>query len=412
MPLLDLQRQLRRLGKLRMGDTVETSGGKTRPAKLDTWRITSPSRPIVDELARIHGGEVEAWASPDGPQWEVVTNTDTLDVVVPPGDYALSQWNEQWSVGGCQRRCDGYTETLTGLACMCPADGAERRALAAKGEACKPTTRLIVIVPEAPDLGAFLLETHGFYAAVELAGTFDVLRMTAAPGAMIRARLRIDQRHRIVDGQTIRWAVPVLETPGLGFSSLERGGSMEGERASLGMREAALPSETPPPIHQISPGAFMEVERNTPPPAPPLPPPRVRVPEVDPTAPVTVQGQQLKAGDGARATNAALAAWDSLYLETLANALANKGLGMDDDGAPDVIARVQAQQDRAWNARKIAAIQAIEKCLGRKASDEERHQFVADATANATSSSARLTLDQYNAVMRAAVGDTWKDAEA
>ncbi len=398
-PLLDLQRQLRRLGKLRMGRVVEATNAKgeayTRPAKLDTWRVTSPSREIIDGIAEVYGGTVEAWASPDGDQWEVLTDAATVDVIVPPGDNALTQWNELWSGGGCQRRCDGYTETLTGKACLCPADADQRRELAQKGKACKPTSRLIVIVPAAPDLGAFMVESHGYYAAVELAGTFEILRMAAPRGALLRARLRIDQRHRIVDGKTTRWAVPVLETPGLSLGNLSTGGG------ALSLIEGAQGSTPPPPVvYEISPGAFMEVTRNDAPPLPPpdLPPPATR-PPIDATSTVRI-GESLKAGDAARETNARVAALDDEHVEILAAVLNARGLSLDDEKANDVIAIVTKQQTDAHLKRQRKANAAM-AAMG-VTTDDARHQFMLDATGGATSSSGHLTQEQCDAIVKAA----------
>jgi hypothetical protein len=134
--------------------------------------------------------------------------------------------------GGCLRRCDGVTadviEEIRGRptddqgartetvrrACLCPQDGVERRALAAKGEACKPTTRLSVILPLVPDLGVWRLESHGFYAAVELGPSVDLLAAASQRGIFVDARLRLEQREQKRPGQpTKRYAVPVLELP-------------------------------------------------------------------------------------------------------------------------------------------------------------------------------------------------------
>lgn len=223
MPILDLQQSLRRLGRIRMGRKVTTSNGKERPAKLDTWRLTSPSQDLLAAAADLYGGDVTEWAGAPGTgrQWEVFTATDTLDVVIPAGEMAFSQFYELWSGGGCARRCDGRSELLTGEACKCPADPDARQELAAKGEACKPTTRLFVILARVPDLGMWHLESHGYYAAVELAGSVEVLRM--AGSNLVPARLRIDQRSVKRDGQTRNFGVPVIELPTLTAHTLMTG---------------------------------------------------------------------------------------------------------------------------------------------------------------------------------------------
>ena len=213
MPILMLQRQLRQLGRIRTGQQVASADGKKRrPTKLETFRLTSKSRDLIEAAAEAYGGTVTPWQNPGGgPEFEVITTTPVLDIIIPPGQ-PVSQWMEMWSGGGCQRRCDGVTNVLTMGACLCPPDVEQRLELAKDGQACKTTTRLSIMLPALPDLGVWLLEAHGYYAAVELAGAAEILAMATATGRLIPARLRLDQREKKVPGQpTNRYAVPVIE---------------------------------------------------------------------------------------------------------------------------------------------------------------------------------------------------------
>lgn len=198
MSILTIQRRLREVGRIRMGEQVATSGGKRRPVKLDTFRLTSRDEQVIRSAAALFGGSARPWESPDGAQWEVVTEASEMPVIVPPGDMAMSQWYEMWSGGGCVRRCDGVTETIGESPCQCDPDDRE----------CKPTTRLNVMVPGLPGLGLWRLESHGFYAAVELAGAVE---LCATAGRNLPARLRIEQRSVKRDSKTARFAVPVLD---------------------------------------------------------------------------------------------------------------------------------------------------------------------------------------------------------
>lgn len=242
MPLLDLQRRMRELGRIRTGVQVATSSGKRRPSKLETFRLTSGSRELLDEAAAIYGGQVRPWTSPAGQEWELVTEADVLDIVVPPGQ-GMSQWWELWSGGGCERRCDGQTNVITDEPCECPGDLSERRELAADGRACKPTTRLSVILPAIPDIGVWRLESHGYYAAVELAGTAEFLERATASGRLIPARLRLDQREVKRPGKpTMRFAVPIIELPQTRMSEF-------------------MPTIDPGPVAQLTAGTPPERQR-------------------------------------------------------------------------------------------------------------------------------------------------------
>jgi hypothetical protein len=224
MPLLDIQRRGREVGRIRLGITVEatTRNGKKirRPEKLSAFRLTTHSEHVARCVAQLLGGTARPWEGQTG-QWEVVTECTELSVAVPPGDAAVSQWYEMWSGGGCVRRCDGVTEQTRQIPCLCPPAGPDRATAAARGEACKPTTRVNVIIPDLPDLGVWRVESHGFYAAVELGGAAELLASARAQGVIVPAVLRLEPREvkRITrdrdtgeEGQqTRRFFVPVLE---------------------------------------------------------------------------------------------------------------------------------------------------------------------------------------------------------
>lgn len=206
MPIINLQRKLTEVGRIRLG----AKSAKGAPTKLDKFRLTSKSRDALDAAAAVYGGTVQPWNGPDGDAFELITDTTVLDVVVPPGN-ALSQWYEMWSGAGCQRRCDGQTETISNRPCLCPADQLTRSEMSTRGQACRPTTRLSVILPKIKSVGLWRLESHGYYAAAELAGIAELLQQVSATDKYLPATLRLEQRSAKKQGKTSRFAVPVLE---------------------------------------------------------------------------------------------------------------------------------------------------------------------------------------------------------
>ena len=212
-PVFDIQPHLRELGRLRAGEQQEitTKGGKTKtvPARLETWRFTTPFRNLAEAAAKLHGGEVRQWehAPTQSVQWEVITETSELEVLVPPQDVDTTY--ELWSGGGRKRLCDGITEQLSDGPCLC--DPVERE--------CKPRTQLVVVLPQIPDLGQWRLVTQSVFAAMELPATMMLLRGVHERAVFAHATLAIDQRTSKTDG-TRHFAVPVLR---LDYSLAEAG---------------------------------------------------------------------------------------------------------------------------------------------------------------------------------------------
>lgn len=226
MPIIDIQRRLRELGRIRIGQVVTTKSGKTAPSKLDHFRFTSVNRPLLEQIAGHYGGEVRDW-QPQGNNpagYEVITDTTEIPVIVPPGQ-PVSQWYEAWTGGGCQRRCDGATEILSDQPCICAAQD-ER--------ICKPTTRLNVMLRDVDVIGVFRLETHGWNAATELPAAAELcIQAAAALGHPVPAVLELQERVDKKDGETRRYMVPGL-VPGVSPAALI---GVTGSAAELATRE-------------------------------------------------------------------------------------------------------------------------------------------------------------------------------
>jgi hypothetical protein len=199
--IIGLQQQQTEVGRIRLGVKVATSTGGSRPAKIDTLRFTSPRRDLIERVAELYGGKVEPWQPLKGnSQWQVITTSTEVPVMVPPQDPSQSQWLEMWSKGGCLRRCDGRTERISGNPCMCDPDPQERD--------CKMHTRINVLLEEVPGIGVWRVDTGSFYAAVELP---SVAKILAEAQGLIPGKLILDQRTVTRNGKTFNFAVPVLD---------------------------------------------------------------------------------------------------------------------------------------------------------------------------------------------------------
>lgn len=275
MSILDLQRTIAEAGRIRIGQQVPTSNGRTRPEKLETFRLTSPDRQRIEEAAVLFGGVVTPWQAPAGAQWQVVTTSAELQVIVPPQAMAFSQHLELWSAGGCQRRCDGVTEVLSQQPCLCDPEQRE----------CDYHTRLSVMIRDLPGLALWRLDTQGWYAARELAGAVEILALAAGRGLMIPARLLLEQRSVKRPGkdgkpQTLRFAVPRLDlgiTPG----ELLLAGSPPAGVPLAVLTDGAPPERRLTPVPQIEGPRPTIAEQSAPPPS--SPPRRNAAPEIPPS---------------------------------------------------------------------------------------------------------------------------------
>lgn len=201
MPILDIQHRFRELGRIRTGfkeDTgrVSKKTGKPimRPVKLPRFRLTSVWQHLIEQAADEWGGEPRPWVNEGSREWEVYIEADVIEVLVPPGTEVLAQWYELWEGGGLIKRCDGYRQTLVDRPCSCPADPIARQEAAAKGQACKATTRLRVMLPALADVGTWRLESHGYHAATELASSAEIVEWATRQGVIVPADLSLVHR--------------------------------------------------------------------------------------------------------------------------------------------------------------------------------------------------------------------------
>jgi hypothetical protein len=100
-----------------------------------------------------------------------------------------------------ERRCDGV-EMDDGKPCICNADGEDK---------CALLTRLTVALPELTTMLGWRLESKGDNAARELLASMDLIQGVAGGRPFVPAKLRIVERRGNVNGQAVRYVVPVID---------------------------------------------------------------------------------------------------------------------------------------------------------------------------------------------------------
>lgn len=209
--LLNIQRRAAEHGRLRTGYTQGN-----RPMRSATWVVTSHSEEHVRTAATLWGGDVEQWSPLNSTitQWRVITKAASIEALITPGD-PLSQYNEMWSAGGCQRRCDGQTEQLTRQPCLCARQFGEDWHTQPKGRVCSATSRFNVMLPDISGMGMWRAETHSFYAASEWGGMVDIILAGTDGKGFVPVNLRIEPRQVVREGKTKKFPVVVVELRGV-----------------------------------------------------------------------------------------------------------------------------------------------------------------------------------------------------
>lgn len=217
MPILDLQKRARELGRIRLGirETVSRQDGSTytKPAKLDRFRFTSNSQALLTKVAELYGGEVREW-TPDGgtQQWEVISDATRVPIMVPP--QPVTQWHEFWTRAGCIHRCDGQRNVLTDEPCDLDEQvKVGKKTVNPHHEAMlKPTTRLNVVLRDVEGIGVWRVETHGWNAAIEIP---DAAEFLAYAGGYVNGWLSLEQRtsidNTVSPPVTRHFMVPIIE---------------------------------------------------------------------------------------------------------------------------------------------------------------------------------------------------------
>lgn len=209
--LLNVQARAAEHGRLRTGYTQGN-----RPMRSATWVITSHSEEHVRAAAKLWGGKAEQWKPLNSTieQWRVITTSASIEALITPGD-PLNQYNEMWSAGGCQRRCDGETELLSRQPCLCSARFGEDWHQQKKGVVCSATSRLNVMLPDLTGMGMWRAETHSFYAAAEWGGMVNMVLAGTNGDGFVPVTLRIEPRQSVRNGETKKFPVVVVELRGV-----------------------------------------------------------------------------------------------------------------------------------------------------------------------------------------------------
>ncbi|MEV8056559.1 hypothetical protein AB0P37_08530 [Streptomyces antimycoticus] len=134
-----------------------------RPVALSNWRVTTGDPEVADAIASLYGGKSESWETTKEDALQVLTEKDSVQVVINNAD-AVTFRMALYGMQGPIHLCDGYTfvdpeDAQFGKPCGCPADLRAKKDGAKAGKLPKPDIAVKFHLADAPDRGMFRLMT-------------------------------------------------------------------------------------------------------------------------------------------------------------------------------------------------------------------------------------------------------------
>ena len=177
----DRQHRIQSVGRAKVG--VYDSTGKGRPRSIKTWRLCSSREDLLEQLAEEYGGKVErSTHAKASHSHEVITETDTLNVVLPPDPLGNSPMYRKYGGKGLERECDGEICHLSeprgnqifesDVPCICETKGFE----------CKVNTRLEVLISSVAMAGTWTFVTNSEQNADTIPAMVQAIESAATRG--------------------------------------------------------------------------------------------------------------------------------------------------------------------------------------------------------------------------------------
>ncbi|WP_328956044.1 hypothetical protein [Kitasatospora purpeofusca] len=191
------------VGRFRAGRLVDN-----RPQALDAWRVTMAAPHVAAGVASLLGGEPAKWETTTEDSLEVLTDHDTVRIIVEGPSAVQARMLLFGYKGKVLHDCDGTRllapEADAGKPCGCPESIEERRLAAKSGRGPMPSIGIDFKLAEKPALGAFRFVSSSwelaktvadFQRALTEAGgpttcdlALELVELTTASGVAVRYR--------------------------------------------------------------------------------------------------------------------------------------------------------------------------------------------------------------------------------
>lgn len=188
-----------------------------KPVSLRNWRVVTDNPETAAALAELYGGTPEEFDPTKDQNFHVLTDTDSIEVVIDGSD-AIEDKLIQWGIGGPVHECDGMYSLLPddkGEPCGCPQTMAERKELARKRPPKGPAPNIIVnftLAGVGEDLGKGMLRATAWTLAEVIHEVKDALDEVGEP-ALCKLRLELVEYDSDKYGR-VSYTKPVIDVLG------------------------------------------------------------------------------------------------------------------------------------------------------------------------------------------------------
>ena len=186
-----------------------------RPVSLAKWRVLAGDPQIAEAISLLMGGTVDEWDLTKEMCLEVLTDTDSVEIVVSGPD-AIEDKMILWGRSGPIHECDGEfflsPPEDAGKPCGCPRSLKERKAAAKAGRAPSPSITVPFRLAHDYDLGLGKFTSSSWKFAETI---HEVKNELAAVGEEALCRLSIELvEFDLPDGEHVKYRKPRLEVLG------------------------------------------------------------------------------------------------------------------------------------------------------------------------------------------------------
>lgn len=200
------------VGRFRAGMQIDK-----RPVSLKEWRITTGDPEVAKAVSELFGGTPEEWETTKEDGLQVLSDRDSVKVVVDNADAVTFRMALYGMQGQPIHSCDGVEfndseDTRFGQPCGCPTTLQERKAAAKAGHGPKPDMRIAFRLADDPELGKFRLMTGSWEFLKSIETVWRDLDAVGGP-ALCTLKLELVE-FTTKSGIEVSYRKPVLQVHG------------------------------------------------------------------------------------------------------------------------------------------------------------------------------------------------------